>query len=134
MPWTSVKVRCLRIIEDTDGFSDLGHEESGSLEHLAVRFKHKNAADEFKEKFEKCQEEIGEVVSETVVVPEANVEETAEQGDEDYEGYEDEEDYDENGETIMFHQTATLHIKNDTTGEFMNQVGQDIDYLNIFHL
>lgn len=103
-----------------------GHEESGSLEHLAVRFKHKNAADEFKEKFEKCQEEIGEVVSETVVVPEANVEEAAEQGDEDYEGYEDEEDYDENGETIMFHQTATLHIKNDTTGEFMNQGEVDL--------
>merc|ERR1711892_1044007 len=66
-----------------------GHEESGSLEHLAVRFKHKNAADEFKEKFEKCQAEIGEVVSETVVVPGASVEESAEQGDEDYEGYED---------------------------------------------
>jgi len=103
-----------------------GHEESGSLEHLAVRFKHKNAADEFKEKFEKCQAEIGEVVSETVVVPGASVEESAEQGDEDYEGYEDEEDYDENGETIMFHQTATLHIKNDTTGEFMNQGEVDL--------
>ena len=93
------------------------------MEHLAVRFKNKDTAENFKAKFEECQEEIGQVVSETVVVPEANVtEETGEQGDEDYEGYEDEEDYDENGETIMFHQTATLHIKNDTTGEFMNQV------------
>ena len=100
----------------------LGHEESGSLEHLAVRFKHKDVAEDFKEKFEKCQSEIGEVVSETVVVPSASVEETAEEGDEDYEGYEDEEDYDENGETIMFHQAAILHIKNENSGEFMSQV------------
>ena len=117
-----MKVRLILCSEYFVWVNISGHEESGSLEHLAVRFKHKNAADEFKEKFEKCQAEIGEVVSETVVVPGASVEESAEQGDEDYEGYEDEEDYDENGETIMFHQTATLHIKNDTTGEFMNQV------------
>merc|ERR1719369_1266402 len=103
-----------------------GHEETGSLEQLAVRFKHKDVADDFKEKFEKCQEEIGEVVTETVVVPSASVEETAEEGDEDYEGYEDEEDYDENGETIMFHQTATLHIKNENTGEFMSQGEVDL--------
>ena len=94
------------------------------MEHLAVRFKHKDVAEEFKDKFEKCQEEIGEVVTGNVVVPGASVEETAEDGDEDYEGYEDEEDYDENGETIMFHQTATLHIKNENTGEFMSQVGR----------
>merc|ERR1719430_1079573 len=76
--------------------------------------------------FEQCQEEIGEVVSDAVGVTEANVtEETTDQGDEDYEGYE-EEDYDENGETIMFHQTATLHIKNETTGEFMNQGEVDL--------
>jgi len=103
-----------------------GHEESGSLEHLAVRFKHKDVAEDFKEKFEKCQSEIGEVVSETVVVPSASVEETAEEGDEDYEGYEDEEDYDENGETIMFHQTAILHIKNENSGEFMSQGEVDL--------
>eukprot|EP00092_Neocalanus_flemingeri_P036782 GFUD01040043.1.p1 GENE.GFUD01040043.1~~GFUD01040043.1.p1 ORF type:complete len:2751 (-),score=928.30 GFUD01040043.1:212-8194(-) len=104
-----------------------GHEENGSLEHLAVRFKNKDTAEDFKAKFGQCQEEIGQVVTETVRVPEANVsEETTEQGDEDYEGYEDEEDYDENGETIMFHQTATLLIKNDGTGEFMNQGEVDL--------
>merc|ERR1712013_175041 len=59
-------------------------------------------------------------------VPGVSVEETAEDGDEDCEGYEDEEDYDENGETIMFHQTATLHIKNENTGEFMSQGEVDL--------
>merc|ERR1712142_334738 len=97
-----------------------GNEESGSLEHLAVRFKHKDVADEFKEKFENCQSDIAE---RSVNAPEANVEEGPE--GEEYEGYEDEE-YDENEETIMFNQTATIHIKNETTGEFMSQGEVDL--------
>ena len=94
-----------------------GNEESGSLEHLAVRFKHKDVADEFKEKFENCQSDLAET---SINAPEANVEEGPE--GEEYEGYEDDEEYDENEETIMFNQTATIHIKNETTGEFMSQV------------
>ena len=108
-------------------FSD-GHEETGSLEHLAVRFKGKETADSFKAKFEECQRNIGEAVTSTaaaatikVVKEETTVAEESEDRDEDYEEYEDEEDYDENGETIMFHNTATLHIKGET-GNFISQV------------
>lgn len=112
-------------------FSD-GHEETGSLEHLAVRFKGKETADNFKAKFEECQRNIGEAVTSTaaaatikVVKEETTVAEESEDRDEDYEEYEDEEDYDENGETIMFHNTATLHIKGET-GNFISQGEVDL--------
>ena len=93
-----------------------GHEETGSLEHLAVRFKTKDTAENFKAKFEECQNNIGQAVAtgETAT-------EDGEGGDEDYEDYEDEEEYDENSETIMFHNTATMHIKGDS-GNFISQV------------
>ena len=93
-----------------------GHEDTGSLEHLAVRFKTKDTAENFKAKFEECQNNIGQAVAtgETAT-------EDGEGGDEDYEDYEDEEEYDENSETIMFHNTATMHIKGDS-GNFISQV------------
>lgn len=101
-----------------------GNEEEGSLEQLAVRFKTKDTADEFKAKFEACQKEtpVTEQISssKTIIKEEtATAEEAAgaeDPADDDYEGYE-EEDYEDNGETIMFHQTASLSVKdNDTTG------------------
>merc|ERR1711936_1350528 len=113
-----------------------GHEESGSLEQLAVRFKGKEVADNFKAKFEESQQNIGQSPSKsastslTVVVPsaETNVSENTgpDEADEDYEGYDDEEDYDETGETTMFHQVATLYVKNDSTGSFMSQGEVDL--------
>merc|ERR1719232_2586499 len=98
-------------------FSD-GHEATGSLEHLAVRFKGKETADNFKAKFEECQRNIGEAVSSTaaattikVVKEETTVAEESEDRDEDYEEYEDEEDYDENGETIIFISQGEVDLK-----------------------
>ena len=96
-----------------------GNEIDGRLEQLAVRFKTKDTAVEFKKKFEECQAETGETVSETVVVASQDtfpVEETVakeQEGEEDCEGYEEEEDYDENGETVMFQQTARLSTKSE---------------------
>ena len=94
-----------------------GHEETGSLEHLAVRFKNKDTAENFKAKFEECQANIGQAVA----TEQTTLEDSGQAGDEDYEDYEDEEEYDENSETIMFHNTATLHIKGDS-GSFISQV------------
>ena len=91
-----------------------GHETEGSLEHLAVRFKTVDAAQEFKGVFKACQE--GKETKTTAVANNAakdsTVDERAEvepdprdeeEGEEEY-GEED-EDY-EAGETIMFHQVS----------------------------
>ena len=98
-----------------------GHEESGSLEHLAVRFKTKETAENFKAMFEECQANVGQEVTD---VAKETPTEDGEERDDDYEDYEDEEEYDENSETIMFHSTATLHIKGDS-GNFRSQVGHN---------
>ena len=94
-----------------------GHEETDSLEHLAVRFKNKDTAENFKAKFEECQANIGQAVA----TEKTTLEDSGQAGDEDYEDYEDEEEYDENSETIMFHNTATMHTKGDS-GSFISQV------------
>merc|ERR1712233_182378 len=93
-----------------------GHEETGSLEQLAVRFKTKETADSFKAKFEECQANIGqtpvkapasgikvESTTASVVVQQKEDADDADDADrdEDYEEYEDEED--DYGETVMFH-------------------------------
>ena len=96
-----------------------GHEETGSLEHLAVRFKNKDTAENFKAKFEECQANIGQAVA----TEKTTLEDSGQAGDDDYEDYEDEEEYDENSETIMFHNTATMHIKGDS-GSFISQVSR----------
>ena len=126
-------------------FSD-GHEAEGSLEHLAVRFKNKDTAETFKAMFEECQENIGNNSLYTTARDNMNQqlrtlihgtsdetknttdnsyhdadEEAGEERDDDYEDYEDEEEYDENGETIMFHNTATLYTKEES-GDFICRV------------
>ena len=111
-----------------------GHEETGSMEFLAVRFKTKDTAENFKAKFEECQAKIGQAAAPSAGASEAHAEtvatsgagneaqdDSAQEKDEDYEDYEDEEEYDENSETIMFHNNATLHIKGDS-GDFISQV------------
>ena len=126
-------------------FSD-GHKAEGSLEHLAVRFKNKDTAETFKAMFEECQENIGNnslystardnmnqqlrtLIHGTSDETKNNTtdnsyhdadEEAGEERDDDYEDYEDEE-YDENGETIMFHNTATLFTKEES-GDFVCRV------------
>ena len=104
-------------------FSD-GNEETGSMEQLAVRFKGKDTAEEFKSKFEECQENIGKAVtpSKTMEAGGETVSEELEdkEGDDEEEEYEDEEDYD-GGDTIMFHSNGTLFIKHSTQG-FISQV------------
>merc|ERR1711971_654575 len=84
-----------------------GHEVEGSLEHLAVRFKTADAAQEFKQVFKACQEnKTTAIVNE--VVNDATVDERAEE-----EYGEEDEDY-EAGETIMFHQSGVnLAIQQD---------------------
>merc|ERR1712152_59585 len=67
-----------------------------------------------------CQDNVGQ----TVATGETTTED-GEGGEEDYEDYEDEEEYDENSETIMFHNTATMHIKGDS-GNFISQGEVDL--------
>jgi len=100
-----------------------GHEETGSMEQLAVRFKGKDTAEEFKAKFEECQENIGQAVTpaKTMEAGGETVSEEVEDKEGEYEEeYEEEEDYD-NGETIMFHNNGTLFVKHSTQG-FISQV------------
>merc|ERR1712048_1362584 len=98
-----------------------GHEETGSMEQLAVRFKGKDTAEEFKSKFEECQDNIGnstlEAHGETVS---EEVEDKEGDDDEEYEEEEDEEEDYDNGETIMFHNNGTLYVKHSTEG-FISQ-------------
>ena len=90
-----------------------GHEAEGSLEHLAVRFKTTDAAQEFKSVFNACQEGKTKTAVPDSAVNAATVDERAEvqpdprdEEDEEEEEYgEDDEDY-EAGETIMFHQVS----------------------------
>ena len=90
-----------------------GHEAEGSLEHLAVRFKTADAAQEFKSVFNACQEGKTKTAVPDSAVNAATVDERAEvqpdprdEEDEEEEEYgEDDEDY-EAGETIMFHQVS----------------------------
>ena len=92
-----------------------GHEAEGSLEHLAVRFKTADTAQEFKKVFEECQAGKTATASTTNSSATSAVTERApvqpdprdEEEEEDY-GEED-EDY-EAGETIMFHQVTTYII------------------------
>ena len=110
-----------------------GHEETGSMEQLAVRFKGKDTAEAFKAKFEECQENIGKVgsasasvivKSSSAVLNESTVSEEAEdkEGDEEEDEYVDDEEYD-NGDTLMFHNTANLYLKDRrATGQFISQV------------
>ena len=109
-----------------------GHEETGSMEQLAVRFKGKETADAFKAKFEECQKNIGKTATVTsaksVTLHQETVAEEAEDNEGDEEGeeeededYAEEEDYD-NGETIMFHNNATLYLKDKQKEEFISQV------------
>ena len=100
-----------------------GHEETGSMEQLAVRFKGKDTAEEFKAKFEECQENIGQTLTPAEPVEaggETVSEELEDREGDDEEEYDEEEDYD-NGETIMFHNTGTLFVKHSTQG-FISQV------------
>ena len=91
-----------------------GHEAEGSLEHLAVRFKTVDAAQEFKGVFKACQEgkETKTTAVANNVVNDATVDERAEvqpdpRDEEEEEEYgEEDEDY-EAGETIMFHQVKS---------------------------
>merc|ERR1719167_1163319 len=104
-----------------------GNEESGTLEHLAVRFKHKDVAEDFKEKFETCQSDINLSATESPVkLTSKDENEHQYEQNEAYEGYDDEDDYDENEESVMFHQTAILYVKNDDTEEFMSQGEVDL--------
>ena len=101
-----------------------GHEETGSMEQLAVRFKGKETAEEFKSKFEECQENIGQAVSSPNTLPaggETVSEEVEDKEGDDEEEYEDEEEDYDNGETIMFHNNGTLYVKHSTEG-FISQV------------
>ena len=109
-----------------------GHEETGSMEQLAVRFKGKETAVAFKAKFEECQENVGKAAAASVksrVLNEETVSEQAEdnEGDEEEceeeEEYVDEEEYD-NGETTMFHNNATLYLKDSSGTDFISQVKQ----------
>jgi len=95
-----------------------GHEVEGSLEHLAVRFKTVDAAQEFKGVFKACQE--GKETKATAVANDTTVDERAEvqpdprdEEEEEEEYGEEDEDY-EAGETIMFHQSGVnLAIQQD---------------------
>jgi len=105
-----------------------GHEAEGSLEHLAVRFKTKEQATDFKAQFEACQS--GSVTAPKqggTAVTESLLEEAAaapsSQDQEDYERDEEEEDeYDEAGETVMFHQSGVqLHCKEQGATHWVSQ-------------
>ena len=90
-----------------------GHEVEGSLEHLAVRFKTVDAAQEFKGVFKACQEGketktipvvVNNAAKDATVGERAEVQPDPRDEEEDEEEYgEEDEDY-EAGETIMFHQ------------------------------
>merc|ERR1711953_1063191 len=71
-----------------------GHEETGSMEQLAVRFKGKETAVAFKAKFEERQENVGKAAAASVKSRVLNEETVSEQA-EDNEGDEDEDDDDE---------------------------------------
>ncbi|XP_023348327.1 RANBP2-like and GRIP domain-containing protein 5/6 isoform X4 [Eurytemora carolleeae] len=100
--------------------------EEGSLDKLAVRFKTKDTAVEFKSKFEECQREIKSGPSPAVVESGKDRTETSttgtdetqkyqtEDGDED-ESYYDEED-DEGDNTPMFEAEAELMVREEGKG------------------
>ena len=89
-----------------------GHEAEGSLEHLAVRFKTADTAQEFKKVFEECQAGKTATASTTnssatsAVTERAPVQPDPRDEEEEEEYGEEDEDY-EAGETIMFHQVTT---------------------------
>jgi len=100
-----------------------GHEVEGSLEHLAVRFKTVDAAQEFKGVFKACQEGketktipvvVNNAVKDATVGERAEVQPDPRDEEEEEEEYgEEDEDY-EAGETIMFHQSGVnLAIQQD---------------------
>merc|ERR1711936_736769 len=96
---------------------------TGSMEQLAVRFKGKETAVAFKAKFEECQENVGKAAAASVksrVLNEETVSEQAEDNEGDEEECEEEEEYD-NGETPMFHNNATLYLKDSSGTDFISQ-------------
>lgn len=104
----------------------------GSLEHLAVRFKTKTAAEEFRTQFEACQAgtavagaEEEEELQETVVAPDQEDGEVRNLLDGVthvlQEDYEDGDDYEEAGETIMFTQSGVRLGCREEGGEWADQ-------------
>merc|ERR1712055_493532 len=96
-----------------------GHEAEGSLEHLAVRFKTADTAQEFKKVFEECQ--AGKTATASTIKSSATsavTERAPVQPDPRDE--EEEEDYGA-GETIMFHQSGVSLSTQQDGGEWVPQ-------------
>merc|ERR1719273_2856815 len=96
-----------------------GHEAEGSLEHLAVRFKTADTAQEFKKVFEECQAGKTTTASTTNSSATSAVTERA-PVQPDPRDEEEEEDY-EAGETIMFHQSGVSLSTQQDGGEWVPQ-------------
>jgi len=103
-----------------------GHEAEGSLEHLAVRFKTADTAQEFKKVFEECQAGKTATASTTnssatsAVTERAPVQPDPRDEEEEEEYGEEDEDY-EAGETIMFHQSGVSLSTQQDGGEWVPQ-------------
>merc|ERR1712055_361107 len=103
-----------------------GHEAEGSLEHLAVRFKTADTAQEFKKVFEECQ--AGKTATAftsnssatSAVTERAPVQPDPRDEEEEEEYGEEDEDY-EAGETIMFHQSGVSLSTQQDGGEWVPQ-------------